>query len=51
MEIFNQSCRLPITYLTTIKKSLELFKYFLIVRCNPLLNIPALPHVHAGVTD
>eukprot|EP01122_Echinamoeba_exundans_P009931 TRINITY_DN357_c1_g1_i3.p1 TRINITY_DN357_c1_g1~~TRINITY_DN357_c1_g1_i3.p1 ORF type:complete len:2409 (-),score=504.45 TRINITY_DN357_c1_g1_i3:56-7282(-) len=32
MEIFNQSCRLPITYLATIKKSLELFKYFLITK-------------------
>lgn len=35
LEIFNQSCRLPITYLAIIKKSLEVFKYFLVVRFAP----------------
>jgi len=32
MEMFRQSCQLPITFGPTLKKSLELFKYFLIVR-------------------
>lgn len=32
LEVFNQSCRLPITYLATVKRSLDVFKYFLLLK-------------------